>query len=1390
MRVYPKAIVMMLMILLGCSGAWAQKTVYVPSGLKAWEKWVMHDHQDCECPPLYHDFNVRVCQWPNTLELDFNRRGGHFSQSWEALTSGMIPLPGDALFWPGNVRVDGKPAPVTLHDGTPAVFLEQGLHRVQGEFSWHDPSGKIPQTFPIPALTGLVALTVEGHRNPSPFIDENHRIWIQKTRAREADPALPNIIDTVDVRIFRLIEDSAPMQIHNVIRLTVSGDRRRIRLDNVLLQAFRPVSMESPLPARLSPAGALWVEVKPGEWEIRILGVINRPVRELGPATAPYGDEIWAFKSYPELRVVSVGGLPAIDPGQTTMPPRWQQYTSFLVKKGAVAQFRETRRGSPETAMDTLTLNREVWLDFDGRGMTIRDRITGRLARRRFLGIGDDRYQLGRLTLNGKDQLVTRLNDRETGIEIEKGAVDLIAVSRLNRADSSRRAFMIGWNDAFQSARGILHIPPGWQLLGVQGGQTPKDATWLGRWSLLDCFLILVISFAVAKLWRGWWGILFAFGLSLIWHEACAPRYVWLHLVIVTALIRLVKKGEPPEGTTLRMRLLGFWNLAALVTLIGGGLIFAYLQLREAVYPQLAPPSPVYYDMMGGMTKSKMSESVRPSAAPPLALKSLDADKRLSSMAVVQEAEDLMRSRNKAYLHTEPGEAIQTGPGIPAWKWKTVSIDYGQIEGAHQVAFFWLSPIKNALLCVMRVALLLMLAVRFFGIPPSRIRFEISKVIPGASLMLLLLITGRAMALPVEAAFPPQSLLDELESRLTASDDCFPHCADIGNAVVTIKSLSGNKGKTPVVVIDMDIHAAVKTAVPLPAGGVTWRPDHLLLDQKAHPAAAYRDSRLWTWIPAGVHHLEVSGTMNAGSERIGIVFPLRPRFVDVTVPGWEIRGLDENHQVGQMLVLTRKKDKADGSGKPETDALGIDEISGLSDFLLVRRSILLGIEWRVITQVKRLAVYPGQKAIVASIPLLKDERVRSEFLKVSRHTAQIEMPPDVNRIEWLSSLPIGSNLELSVPQTAEWAEVWHLDASPLWHYEANGLPLVFQDDQTGMLCYPWPGEQLDIGIVRLPAARGESLTIDSARLDYFMGEEYNRIVLKTAIRTSQGTQYSLQGPPDGKPVHVRINGRSFPVSESVKQLMLPLQPGSQAIEIEWKQPVDGRALGILDVVMPKRLVSPRIDLTQQVNNIDMYWHLPKRLWLLMTFGPRLGPAVLFWSYFAVMGLAAVLLGRFAPSPLNVRQWFLLGIGMVTVNVNTVVLVAGWFIAVEWRQKRTPSSRLLFNLMQIGLVGWSLIVAVALYQAVQNGLLGIPDMQVAGNGSQGHLLHWTVDRAAGVLPRPCVFSGSIYFYRALMFCWALWLARNAVAWARWAVQAMRQNGAWRKKRLKTITVARK
>jgi hypothetical protein len=85
----------------------------------------------------------------------------------------------------------------------------------------------------------------------------------------------------------------------------------------------------------------------------------------------------------------------------------------------------------------------------------------------------------------------------------------------------------------------------------------------------------------------------------------------------------------------------------------------------------------------------------------------------------------------------------------------------------------------------------------------------------------------------------------------------------------------------------------------------------------------------------------------------------------------------------------------------------------------------------------------------------------------------------------------------------------------------------------------------------------------------------------------------------------------------------------------------------------------------------------------------------------------------------------------------------------------------------------------LYSAVENGLLGIPDMQIAGNQSTSRMLNWTQDRIDGLMPAPWVISLPEWVFHILMLFWSLWLAFSLLRWLKWGWQCFSQGGAWKK-----------
>ncbi|MDY7035723.1 MAG: hypothetical protein SV375_06130, partial [Thermodesulfobacteriota bacterium] len=432
---------------------------YIPPDLTQWKNWVLHGQEEQFCPIPYNDPNSHQCAWPSRLRLELDQKGGRFTQEWLLFIKAWVPLPGGTENWPWKVHVDGKAVPVVGKTGIPEVYLKPGKHSVEGEFTWKH----VPEMINVPAASGLVTLSINGHAVDFPLWDRKGRLWLQKREVKQTQE------DRLEVRIYRLLRDNIPLQVTNKIDINVSGQAREIKLEGLLLERAVPMRIKSPLPVRFGPEGELMMQARPGRWEIRIETRLQGPVSKLGPVQAKFGQEVWSFQSRNHLRMVKLDGVKSVDPMQTNIPSDWKRFPAFNIKPGSEITFKEIRRGDPEPAPDQLHLKRIWWLDFNGRGFTIRDKVTGIMSRQWYLAMNPPNL-LGHVMVDGVDQLITKqgmAKEKKPGIELRKGKLNLVADSRLEA--SPRLIPAVGWDHDFQSVSAVLNLPPGWRLLTAGG---------------------------------------------------------------------------------------------------------------------------------------------------------------------------------------------------------------------------------------------------------------------------------------------------------------------------------------------------------------------------------------------------------------------------------------------------------------------------------------------------------------------------------------------------------------------------------------------------------------------------------------------------------------------------------------------------------------------------------------------------------------------------------------------------------------------------------------------------------------------------------------------------------------------------------------------------------
>jgi hypothetical protein len=407
------------------------------------------------------------------------------------------------------------------------------------------------------------------------------------------------------------------------------------------------------------------------------------------------------------------------------------------------------------------------------------------------------------------------------------------------------------------------------------------------------------------------------------------------------------------------------------------------------------------------------------------------------------------------------------------------------------------------------------------------------------------------------------------------------------------------------------------------------------------------------------------------------------------------------------------------------------------------------------------------------VPLLPGESVTSSDVHVVNGKAQVSLPPQQTSLSWSSVLKEAGEMALQAPQTTQWAESWRLEPGTLWHLEVKGLAPIHQQPNGQARSYefrPWPGESVTLAITRPGAQAGQTLTVDQSILTLRPGLRATDASLSLSLRSSRGGQHVVTLPQDAELLSASIDGAVQPLRLEGRKLTLPLQPGSHAVELNWRQP------GGMSVFFR----GAEVDAGASSVNSHVIIAVPHRRWTVLSVGRGIGPVVQFWSLLFLAALASYGLARTGLTPLTSIAWFLLAVGLMQDRLQDGLFVAAWFLCIGLKTKFPPKTFRERQWAQAFLVAMTVIAAVSLFLAISQGLLGQPDMQITGNGSTADMLRWYLDRSGDQLPRPFVLTLPLWLYRCGMLAWALWLAQSLMKWAPWAWNSFSLGGIWPKK----------
>ena len=1304
----------------------------IPPSLQEWKEWVLDDVKDRECPISYQTAQPQ-CSWFRDITLSLNSGRLDFNMSVTLYRDQTkITLPSAHLSWVENVKVNGERAIVIDSNSKASLIEDKGSYTITGSIPWRDNLKYIQ----LPSSVALVKLYKEG-REVSTSVDQNSRLWLDKTDSTKTEKG------TLSVSIYRKIVDAHPLQMNTYLHLFVSGKMRSVVLDGVVLDGFLPTAISSPLDATITEDKKLKVEIKAGEWKIKLDSYSPHNLTKLSKPkySFPYANqEIWSLQSNPNYRTIEIEGAKTIDPSQTTIPKEWKSLPAYLVEDKGFT-IKELYKSLKQQQKNEFRLKRQMWLDFDGSGYTVSDSIDAKISELRRLEVTKT-LNLASVSINSQPTLITTLdNSPQKGVELREESLKIEASSRYE-GDISLIPIS-AWDEKFDSVITTLHLPVGWRLF-ASFGSDGRTTAWLDKWDLMDIFLVMLLGISIYKLYGWRWAVPATLFLILLWHEGNAPTIIWLFVLVLVALLRVLKEGK------LQKTIKVFMAIVVAITVLDV-LSFSVEEIRTALYPQLEKE-------YSSASVFLSSETLTASRSDNMEFEKANYDmssmkKKSISSRRIRNIPPKMEYKQKDKLmqnRVDPNAVVQTGVAKPTWSWNTHQFSWQSAVSSERRLELWLiSPTLTKFIKALHIIGMLFLLYIFLQ---EFTKFRLPKLnssgVKAVAILLLLTLTPNS----IQADIPSDKILEQLKAKLTKPPTCLPNCATIESVDVNIVD--------DILEIDMSISAGADVSVPIFGNRSGWLPSTAMVDDKI-AILNISSGGLWLMLEKGVHSVTLKGSIK-GHEQIMLssTLPLHNLKASNQNSSWQISSNYKNYIEINNLQEQKEREK---------------EKSKIEPMIQVTRTLYFGQRWYINTEIKLLNSI--EKPTTFLYTLLPNESILDKEIERKENQVILHLDNKNPHHHWRSSLPITDTLELTFAKNSRQIEIWQMDISSIWNIKYEGIEPLEQLKVGSVLMprfKPWQGENLKLTMERAKAVRGESLTIESSKLKITQSAQYRDMILSLKLKSSKAGQYTItiNGATELKPT--QIDGKNHYLKISNGKVSIPLQAKAQNIKLSWRE----------EIGVAQKYSFPHIDLSKQSVNSSIELNLPYNRWVLWTNGPILGPAVLLWGVLLAVLLFALILGRVKGTPLKSRDWLLLGFGVSTISVFIMLPIVIWIFTLRFREQRGFALKGgLRNFVQVAIVILTFIALITIIGAVSAGLLGNPDMMIVGNGSYSGYLNWYSDRISTAITEPTVISVSIWYYRALMLLWAIWIAFSLINWLKWAWEVFSEGDIWVKKEKK-------
>lgn len=1374
--------------LVSTQGTYAQT---LPPGLEGWQSWVLDGESARACTlragrsgQAVDDFS---CVAVGTMDLAPEGEGISFEVRVRADEEVLVNLPGQEGRWPQDVRVDNQSATLRWNNTQWQVVIPKGEHTLRGQ--WVAGFEQVA----MPALFAQVRWAPEQRM----LRHENGQAWVRTREVIPSDaPAVDSIPAQPHMRVWRALQDGQAMTLDTRIELRLSGGVEQLDLGQALPEGFQVTGWHGSVPAVVTPQGRLLVQAGRGQHQVRILARCDQaclpqadgslPTLKARANDAPWPtQETWSVLNAPDFRHITAEGV-GVDPGLAQVPGEWQQAGAYTVNAQQGIALRVVARGRVSGEGEQLELTRESW--WRGDHWAHWDHLTGTLPVGGRLSL-DPPYTLGRMERHGHVLPLSIDGTQRVGVEWSQGQVDVFAQSTHPLGQGART----GWNGVIEQMTQSVHLPPGARLLAAPGAN-PGHGAWTDQFTLLTFFGIALLALLVRQA-MGWKTAVVAGVLAAGWvGHGGALGVLWLMAIAATLL--LVGQALPAGRLVDVVRALALGAMGLLVLFF---IPFAGEQARQVLHPQLEQShynqsSHLFED--AAMPTASTSQDFGHVVMEQEAAKRADAQDMLSRSAGAVPPPAPMAVRAPAVLEgpdlsnavdaNDPLAGIglaQVGQALPSWQQlglgRTYHLTYpgpiGSDEGNVSqplVAGPWIVRIVR-LLGTLGLA---WLALKLLGqvIPttwqarlPGPARAWATRL--GVALLLVPTlglastpavdpVTGLpsnaqnmprdARNAPVDVEAPQADLLAQLRERLTRAPVCAPHCASLVDAQLDARD------DQLVATYRVDAQHATGWTLPGMVGAE-------LVEVTVNGAGAW-------WMERGVVRLvpgqaRVVARYRPHADQVRVNFTQASLSSHVVAQGWN----EEGTQDRGSWVLARAVRQAAVQETPKNALPAGADIPGYVD---VTRHLNFGGTVDATTVVSRVGDYAG--ALTVRVPAMTGEAVEHEQVQRQGEHWEVVLPAGQARVRWTSriTLPSDGAVKLSPLPAQSGTETWRLTKSPAWTLSLEGVPenLPVGGVRTVL---PLAGETLTVRAARLPAAPGEAQRIDSVTLVTQAGAKLAKSTLTFNVFAAQAGERRVTLPAESEVISIRANDQVLSLPMTQQGVTIPVARGNTQVAIEFRGPT-GQAW----------LTSPQVDLDGQAHNVRTQLSHEKGRWVLATFGPGWGTAVLYWSQLLVLLAVAWGLSRLPGQLFTLPVAVLLVLGFSTLPGTVIWLGAlvAWVAMVAWRARHTPDTleRNTFNLAQLALAGFTGVTVLAVIVVIGYGLLGArPDMMLRAPAGLGVLEWWRDLAPSGPLNGPTVISAPLWVYQVLLFAWALWFAAWLVAAVKRALLAWTHGGYW-------------